>query len=554
MENAEQKKEILLQAYEDPVFFCRFFLSEWFPKHSPVPWFHMGIMALLDRRCQFLLKYGEKNLKKIMDHFVWKENPDEEDSPEHPIFYFDESGTLCMEVSRYNLVMMPRGFSKTTICNAIILKKILYKMRKFIAYVSESATHSEMQLGTVRGQLEANTLIVEFFGNLVPPRSSSKKWTDWFIECENGVRVLAKGRMGQIRGMNKDAVRPDEIVVDDVEDRESVKTDDQRLKTREWAYNDLMPALPRGDKTATITALGTLLHVDALLMTWINDPEFNSVVFGAIDKDGEPLWDSPYGMTLEDIEQKKRSYARAGQLAGFYREFMSKIRADEDAKFHPAMFKYKARRKGEFTGIALVIDPAISEKKEADSCAFAVVGMTKEGLLHVLDNYSKKGMSPREQIDKYFELSKKWHVTHHGVEAQAYQAALIHLLREEMFRKKHYFQIEAITHSAKKTERVEGVLQPRYANGYISHQRKFLTLEAELLDWPNGKKDNPDVVAMAITLLDPFAAQAADPDFDLGEDQYKDYEEEYGDDWQYDGFAIKETAGANSARYGRNSG
>jgi hypothetical protein len=65
-----------------------------------------------------------------------------------------------------------------------------------------------------------------------------------------------------------------------------------------------------------------------------------------------------------------------------------------------------------------------------------------------------------------------------------------------------------ITHARRKVERIEGVLAPRYASGYITHQRRFHNLESEALDWPNGKKDHLDAVAMGVTLLDPVATFA----------------------------------------------
>jgi hypothetical protein len=135
-------------------------------------------------------------------------------------------------------------------------------------------------------------------------------------------------------------------------------------------------------------------------------------------------------------------------------------------------------------------------------------------------------MHPREQIDTYFALDKKWKPTKRGVEATAYQQALIHLLREEMFRKKQYFEIEEIRYQTAKVPRVEGILAPRYAAGVVVHRTHFPELETSLLDWPNGYLDPPDSVAMAIGLLDPFAATAAGEDFDLGEDEYPSLEDE----------------------------
>ncbi|KKL46798.1 hypothetical protein LCGC14_2341930, partial [marine sediment metagenome] len=67
MKKALTKEEILAlmeKASLDPVFFCRTFLAHWFPK--PVPWVHRGILAILLRRVDFLLDYGD--LDKIIEH------------------------------------------------------------------------------------------------------------------------------------------------------------------------------------------------------------------------------------------------------------------------------------------------------------------------------------------------------------------------------------------------------------------------------------------------------------------------------------------------------
>ena len=135
-------------------------------------------------------------------------------------------------------------------------------------------------------------------------------------------------------------------------------------------------------------------------------------------------------------------------------------------------------------------------------------------------------MNPTDQIDKFFELAVKYDCTHHGVEAIAYQRALVHLLQEQMFIKgkefgaKAYFEIHEIRHGRiDKAERVLGVLQKRYHAGYITHQRVFPELEGELLDWnADDPKDYSDAVAMAIGLLDPFASLNADEDDGLEDD------------------------------------
>src|SRR5690606_37758355 len=120
----------------------------------------------------------------------------------------------------------------------------------------------------------------------------------------------------------------------------------------------------------------------------------------------------------------------------------------------------------ECLAVAVAMDPAISQKDDADFAAIAAVGMTERGQLHLFELFMERGCSPRYLIDKFFEIETRWDATLRGIESIAYQAALIHLMREEMFRRKRYFEVLPITHSrneGNKDERILGILQPRYA-------------------------------------------------------------------------------------------
>lgn len=551
----DERDQIARDCFRSPARFLRTFMNEAFS--TPLPWLHRGWLAILTRKTDFLLdvldhdedadwwlaKRGlpfrdvERELDKIVKHFVWKEDPEDDQSPEHAIFHLTRNAdgkTIRVDVdfNRFTAAMIPRGFSKTTLAGqGVPLYWILYQEKKFFVYISETATHASDQLRNVRVQLEENKLILSVFGRLKPERMETEKWTDEQLQTKTGITVVARGRGGQVRGLNIKNKRPDCIILDDVEDEESVQTIEQRQKVRKWFYKSVKPAIAELNPDSTIIALGTLLHKEALLMTLMRDPDWTFIRFSAIDRDGEPLWE--LNMPLKKLARIKNSMTLVGELSSFYMEYMSMIRNDETAKFRESFFIHQHYGIQDCVARALVCDPAISQNKNADFCAFGVVGMTERGILPVLDTFAEVGMSPREQVDKFFELSIRWDITHHGIEAVAYQAALVHLVREEMFRKKRYFEIQSITHSQKKETRVEGVLQPRYANGYIVHTRRFPELESQLLDWPNGKKDVPDVVAMAITLLDPYAGQAGmDEGNDLGDDEYEDLDVVLEGDWK----------------------
>jgi hypothetical protein len=510
-EEIETLRELL---FEDPEEFCTVVLPDKFPKK--MPWVHKGLLAIITGRVDWLLtKCTMKELDKIVRHFVWKLEWDNPDAPEFPLFkvHLDEEGNpvrIDMDRAKYTEIIMPRGFSKTTLIGlAGMLYKILFQENRFIVYVSETATAAELQLGNVRFELSSNPVVQLLFGNLKPDRMSELKWTSGFLQTTTGIVATARGRGGQIRGLNVNGQRPDCILFDDVEDKESVRTDEQRDKTRDWCYSDMMPALPAMDPNATI--IGLVLK---------NDPDWTSLCFGAIDRDGDPLWED--NMSLVDLSRKKKSYALAGMLSAYYREYESTIRGG-DGKPFPGPFLYKPEWRDDLDAVGLACDPAISDAASADFFGLAAVGITKSGNYLLLGVHLERGVPTERQVDLYFQFSERYNCTKHGVETIAYQKALAQMIRREMFRRKNIFVVEEMKHGKTgKDERIKGILRPLYANGFLAHANKFPEYETQLLDYPDGKKDGPDVVAQAIKLLSPWLANSIDPDDNtLEEDEYE---------------------------------
>lgn len=516
--NVAALQDEVIEGFSDPAFWCRTFLNHWFP--TPMPWLHLGILAILTRRVDFLEKYPDTD--KIIQYFTYRLNPQDKDSPVGHLFSRNAAGKLCLEISKNTAIMMPRGFSKTTLVNAANLFLICYQEAEFMLYISETKTHSETQLRNIKRELEQNELLVSAFGSLEGPT-----WRNDLIKTSNGATIGCVGRGGQVRGKNEEGQRPLRIILDDVEDEESVSTPEQLDKTKDWFFKSVKPALPRMRQDAQIIILGTMLKTNALLPSLLHDPDWTGVSFGALLPDGQPLW--PEMMSLKTIENEKASYARQGKLNAFYMEYLSTARNTDEQKFPSRFFRYNSAPTLPVLN-AIAIDPAISEKPTSDYCAIAVAGMQKTGKIIVHEMWAKVGATPREMVDEYFRLHKLYSCSRQGVESIAFQAALIHLMREEMFRKHQYMgEITPITHKRNnKILRVESILHPRFANGYIEFSKRFPLLEEQLEDWPNGKKDLPDALAMVISLLDPFAAQAADPEKDLGADSYEPLESIFG--------------------------
>lgn len=508
----ELVREAVERSVDDPHFFCKFFLPHWFP--AAIPAFHMGILALRTRKVDWLNDYPETH-EFLLNEFFYSADPQDPTSTPLPVFIKGEDGRLIMVCDDFLNLILPRGFSKTTLMNAANLYDCLTDGTTFCVYISKSAEHAEMQLGNIKAELEGNELLRLAYGNLVPTRVDTEKWQADQLQLLNGAILVARGKGGQVRGLNYRARRPNKIVLDDVEDDGLVASPTERKKTERWFYSAVEKAGQQmeGAKDETwaqqplqIMNLGTLLGAECLMMTLSRDPKFNTVRFGAKLRyddadDHRMLWS--YKMPYEVYEADRRRHLRIGKLAEFTREIDSAIRVVDDTLFPPA-FIYQPTLRSDLAAVSIFCDPAISDQPDRDHTAIAVAGRREsDGALWALDEWGGLGKTPTETIDAFFEYHQKWQCTLAGLEAQAYQKALIYLMREEMARRRHFFVIQPVVRGSKQTkdDRILAMLSPRYMNGYIRHLRPLLNLESNIADWPNGKKDFADAFASAMTLL-----------------------------------------------------
>lgn len=537
MKDARLDKKTLRALYEkgyrNPVWFCEWFLARWFK--TPMKFYQRAILAILLRRVDFL--EDDPDLDRIMLNFVQYAADDTYREKPIPIFWKDASGKLNLTVGIQVLLLIPRGFAKTTIANAASVFNICYENTKFSFYTSKTGKHAEKQLSSVAKQLTSNSRITSVFGNLKPTqRVGEGNWSEskGIIHTTNDCILAAVGSGGQSRGMLDDGLRPDKLIIDDIEDKESVKTKERRESTLDWVLSDLLPIMDELNPDRTITMLANYVHSDCTAVNLSLDPEWTTVVLGAVGRDGKPLW--PELWTEEKLEKKKTSYALQGRLHIFYMEYFNEIRSPEDSKFKRENIVVRPTGLDEYPVRSLVCDPAFSDRKSADFCSFCVLGMKHGGGWHVYESISKKGMSPREIVEMYLELYVMYTPVTAGIDSQSAQVVMRHMIIEEMFRRKNLDLIHEPVKIVQGPEdnkivRVEGALSVRYALGVITHQKHFPELETQLLDWPNGKKDAPDAEAMAITLLDEYSGFVGGGDSSV-KDQYPPLKEVYKGDWR----------------------
>ena len=76
-------------------------------------------------------------------------------------------------------------------------------------------------------------------------KSNTFSQDQWITET--GTMVMPRGSGQQIRGLLFGNFRPDLIFGDDIEDSESVKSEEQRRKLKEWFFADVMNSVDRSE-------------------------------------------------------------------------------------------------------------------------------------------------------------------------------------------------------------------------------------------------------------------------------------------------------------------
>jgi phage terminase large subunit-like protein len=430
------------------------------------------------------------------------------------------------------LIIAPRGFGKTSTVNlAFPAKKILFQEKKFIVPISCTATQATMQGENLKRELTTNRFITGLFGPMKSDTFSKEMWV-----TSSGTAVMPRGAGQQVRGILYGDNRPDLIIVDDLEDAESVRSDEQRAKTKAWFFEDVLNSINRSRKDWKIIVIGTLLHEDSLLANLLEDPGWYHAHLAICDDNFKSNW--PDFMSDQDLAKLVDSYRRMGLLDSFYREYMGVPIAKESAKFKQEMFKSYEETDADFVkerkGLEnmVILDPAKTTKVTSDDTSIVGIGIdVKTPRIYVRD-IVKGNLHPEQQYTECFDMADRIGARVIGIEVTSLNEFITYPLRTEMIRQRRYYDIVELKARASKEERIQALV-PFYRLGFVYHNKNVCApLEAQLMSFPRSKKDDiMDALAYVVEMLE-LGERYFIPTEDGkdAEDEYKDLkEDDYGD-------------------------
>lgn len=333
-----------------------------------------------------------------------------------------------------------RGSAKSTIFTlSYTLWSILGKQnKKFVVILSQTQKQAKQHLMNIRTELEKNKILSRDLG---PFKEESDEWGGYSLVIPNyGARISAASNEQSIRGIKHLQFRPDVIIADDVEDLNSVKTQESRDKTYNWFKGDVIPA---GAANTKIIVIGNLLHEDSLLRRLqkeVKDGVLNGIYkeYPLLDETGKPLW--PDKFPNEDEINKEKM--KVGNEIAWQREYLLTIVPDTDRVVNLAWihcYDNLPHESESFMYAATGIDLAISESESACYTAMVsakIFGQGEDMKIYILPYPTNERMDSPTTLKKAKEISEKLgngRMTELYIEDVAYQRSLIQNLQKENY-------------------------------------------------------------------------------------------------------------------------
>lgn len=269
------------------------------------------------------------------------------------------------------VVAAPRGFAKSTIISRFYpLWLALFGKARDVCLISASETLAIGFLRDIKRELESNEKILASFGDL-----RTEKWTENLIILKTGTTIRARGAGGQIRGF-----RPDVIICDDIESDESVESEEQRKKLKDWLFKACINTLlPDGQ----FIIIGTIIHplsvlADLLVMPNGWEKEKLQAYKNAIQEPGNELWGELW--THQRLQARK---AEIGSWA-FSAEYLNNPVSNETAPVQEKHIRYWTELPKQYSCV-IAVDPAYSDDETADYKVASVVAIDQQMNRYLVD-------------------------------------------------------------------------------------------------------------------------------------------------------------------------
>ena len=291
-----------------------------------------------------------------------------------------------------------RGFAKSTIAEETMILRGGLGEFKYGIILGNTVTRAAQRLASIKREIDQNRALNFAFGDL-----KGSLWNVDKISLANGTIIEVFGARQSLRGA-KEVVRPDFVLIDDLEDEEWVKSEEAVRANMRWFMAEFLPALQDPLRTP-IRMLGTPLADKCLLRQLVASGgwQHRRIPIKHRDDAGEwtPTWTK---YPLVDIDRMEQSATSVGQHRAFMQEYMLETESVVEQTFAPSTFVYEPSRVRTWQATFAMIDPARTTNAGSATTGWAVWSWSPGGKLVVWE-CDAGFLQPNEIIDLIFRLN-----------------------------------------------------------------------------------------------------------------------------------------------------
>ena len=396
-----------------------------------------------------------------------------------------------------------RGAAKSTI--GLIIYPIWFALFKRIGDISLISLSEEFILNEVtrkiKWEFENNKFILAVFGDL-----STQKWAESYFVLKNGIAFEGGGISGQLRGGRRGL-----IALDDLENEETVQSEEQRDKLRKRISKELMPKLL---SEGQIIYHGTPIHVLCYLrqIMGMSGNGWFKLRFpcykNGIEKEGNEAWSDMFP------HKRLQTMKKAMGSNAFVTEMMCNPLMEENLPIKESYLRYWTELPHQYS-CAIAVDPAYSTDETSDYKVASVIAIDQHNNRYLLD-YIRTHEETGKFIDSIINLYIRYKgycnavgIPSGGADTEFFNSFMKRLEERRVFEipvqeLKNTYTTTTDDKKRNKKSRITAALQPLFEQGKYYIHSSHMEAREELLTIGQSKWDDiVDTLAYAEQILQP---------------------------------------------------
>lgn len=343
-----------------------------------------------------------------------------------------------------------RGFAKSTLLKAEVIRRICLRLTSFVVYTSAELKLAERQTDAIRFQLINTPRIKQFFGDMRPTYfegareafgTKSYKLVDPLTN-ESICSVVPKSEGTAVNGLldfiDGREQRPNLLISDDGMDRKRRYSEEYRDEHFQWYIGTFLPCtdddqpdpithkwegIQRGDTPPySAMVIDTFKHPDGTHERLEDAEDWVTRRYPKAIKTDKHRFKSaiPEQFTDEQVQAQYDGYRNKFMTALFWEEFMCASEPDREGAF-PEKFQYYEEDRSAFNADDnlyrfIIMDPARSKNKR--SCPTGILGVAVDprNAKIYLRKIVNERMDSKEIVKTLFEMMHDLNTCVVGVE------------------------------------------------------------------------------------------------------------------------------------------